>query len=311
VPPDPKRSFASGLWRLSDPKISLASIASMFLGACAATREGPVSWGWLAMTVGGILAIEIAKNASGEIFDFDSGTDLAVAPEDQSPFSGGKRVLVDGLLTRRQTTAIAGCGYLLGAAAGLWIALAREPGVLWLGAAGVACAFFYHAPPFRLSYRGFGETAVAICYGPLVCSGTYLVQRGSVPSRVVALSIPLGILIGAFLWINEFPDYRADRKAGKRTLVVLLGRRRASRVFAGLPSLAFLLLLLEPLAGAPRTVWLGALGLVPAIPASAALLRSPERTAKIIPAQARTLVAFLLLAAGSGVGLLVASAAGF
>ncbi|HLN57948.1 MAG TPA: 1,4-dihydroxy-2-naphthoate octaprenyltransferase, partial [Thermoanaerobaculia bacterium] len=81
-------------------------MASMFLGACAAAREGPLAPVWLAVTVAGILAIEVAKNASGEVFDFDSGTDLAVAPEDRSPFSGGKRVLVDGLLTRRETATV-------------------------------------------------------------------------------------------------------------------------------------------------------------------------------------------------------------
>ena len=301
--------MAAGLWRLSDPKISLASIASMLLGACAAASDGPLSWPWLALTVAGILAIEIAKNASGEIFDYDSGTDLAVMPDDASPFSGGKRVLVDRLLTRRQTAVIAACGYLLGAASGAWIAFAREPGVVLLGAVGIACAFFYHAPPLKLSYRGLGEAAVAICYGPLVCAGTYLVQRRCVPGRVIALSIPLGILIGAFLWINEFPDYRADKKAGKRTSVVRLGRRRASRVFGAILTLAFLLLLLGPLAGLPLTVWLGAIGWIPAMKASAILRRHPERTARIIPAQKLTLLAFLLLAAGSGAGLLLAAAA--
>ena len=303
----PKRSFRVGLWRLADPKISLASIASLFLGACAAAADGPLSWAWLAATAGGILAIEIAKNASGEIFDFDSGADLSVAPEDRSPFSGGKRVLVDGLLTRGETIAIATSGYLAGAALGLWIALAREPAVLWPGVAGIACAFFYHAPPVKLSYRGLGEAAVAICYGPLVCSGTYLVQRGSVPFRVLVLSMPLGILIAAFLWINEFPDYRSDLSAGKRTLVVRLGRRRASLAFAGLHFLALVLLLLAPGAGVPRTAWLGALAVLPAIAASRTLLQNPVRTAALVPAQRLTLLAFLLLGAGSGVGLLLAA----
>lgn len=131
-----------GVWRLIDPKISLASLASMFVGACAAARDGPLDCGWLGLTVLGILALEAAKNASGEVVDFDSGTDRAVAPEDRSPFSGGKRVLVDGLLTRGQTKGVALAGYAMGGAIGLAIVLAREPGVLWLGVAGVGLAFF-------------------------------------------------------------------------------------------------------------------------------------------------------------------------
>jgi 1,4-dihydroxy-2-naphthoate polyprenyltransferase len=300
----PRHSLGAGIWRLADPKISLASLASMFLGACAAARAGPIAWGWLAATVLGIFAIEVAKNASGEIFDFDSGTDRAIAPEDRSPFSGGKRVLVDGLLTRGETAAIAASGYVLGAACGLGILFWREPKVLWLGIAGMACAYFYHAPPFRLSYRGLGEPAVALCYGPLICCGTYLVQRGSVLSSIVALSVPLGILIAGFLWINEFPDYRADLLAGKRTLVVRLGRRAASLVFAGLIVAAFVLLLLEPLFGLPTGVWLGAVGFVPASFAARSLHRNSKITARIVPAQKQTLLAFLLVAIGSGLGSL-------
>jgi 1,4-dihydroxy-2-naphthoate octaprenyltransferase len=143
--------FARGFWRLADPKISLASAASMLLGASAAAAAGPLSAAWLATTALGIFAVEVAKNASGELFDWDSGTDLRVRPEDRSPFSGGKRVLVDGLLTRGQTRAIAIGGYLLAIVAGLAIARWREGGVLWLGVAGLALAFFYHAPPLRLS----------------------------------------------------------------------------------------------------------------------------------------------------------------
>jgi 1,4-dihydroxy-2-naphthoate octaprenyltransferase len=303
-----KGGFGAGLWRLADPKISLASFASMVLGAAAAGRDGDLAWGWLGLTVAGIFFIEVAKNASGELFDFDSGADLAVAPQDRSPFSGGKRVLVDRLLSREQTRNIAAVAYVLGAAAGLAIAAAREPRVLWLGLAGIALAFFYQAPPFKLSYRGLGEAAVALAYGPLVCGGTYLVQRSGVSADVLLLSVPLGALVAAFLWINEFPDYAADRVAGKRTLVVRLGRRRAARVFAVLVAASFAFLGLLPLWDAPRGVLLGLAGLPFALAASWRLLREPEVTARVVPAQAWALSSFVLMAAGSALGLLLSGA---
>ena len=294
----------AGIWRLADPKVTLASIASLFLGACAAAHDGPMAWGWLALTVLGIFSIEVAKNASGEVFDFESGADPGVAPEDRSPFSGGKRVLVDGLLTRRQTVNLAGVGYLLGMALGLVIAVGREGRVLWLGMAGMACAWFYQAPPLKLSYRGLGEVAVAVCYGPLLSSGTYLVQRRTLTPEVVILAMPLGMAIAAFLWVNEFPDYRADQAAGKRTLVVRLGRRRASLAFAWLVAAVYLGLAVLPTAGTPPTVLLGALGLVPGVMAARRLMAEPECTTRVIPAQVLTLISFLLLAAGMGIGLL-------
>lgn len=156
--PLPGHDLGKGFWRLADPKISLASMASIFLGACVAAAHGPLHYGWLAVTILGIFAIEVAKNASGEIFDFDSGADLAVAPSDRSPFSGGKRVLVDGLLTHRETAVISLIAYLIGVGAALLIVAEREPKVLWIGVAGVVCAYLYQAPPLKLSYRGWGRT---------------------------------------------------------------------------------------------------------------------------------------------------------
>jgi 1,4-dihydroxy-2-naphthoate octaprenyltransferase len=278
----------------------------MFLGACAAARDGALSWKWLALTVLGIFLIEIAKNASGEIVDFDSGTDQAVTTEDRSPFSGGKRVLIDGLLTRRQTIGIAAVFYVLGIAAGLLIVAYREPQILWLGVVGVGLAYFYHAPPFKLSYRGLGEVAVGLCYGPLITAGTYLVQRGTVTPEVILLATPLGLLIAAFLWINEFPDYRADSVSRRLNLVVRLGRPKAARVFVAMMMVAAVGLTLLPLAGIPVAVYLGALFLVPAAVASRILLRHAEVTARVVPAQAMTLIAFVLYSLGSGIGLLLA-----
>ncbi len=292
-----------GFWRLADPKISLASTASIFLGACAAAADGPLHPGWLAVTVLGIFAIEVAKNASGEIFDF--GTDLAVAPQDRSPFSGGKRVLVDGLLTRGETAAISATGYLAGVSAGFWIAAAREPGILWIGIVGFACAWLYHAPPLKLSYCGLGELAVAICYGPLIAAGTYLVQRGRVTLDVVLVSLPLGLLVGAFLWINEFPDYAADRASGKRTWVVRLGRERASRAFGFILGMAFAILAILPLFGLRPVVWFGFVAALPAAAAAHRLSQNPQQTQQIVPAQAQTLFTFLLFASATGIGLLV------
>ena len=302
----PGRRAWRGIWRIADPKITLASAASMFLGGAAAAHAGPIAWGWLGLTALGIFLLEAAKNASGELFDFDSGVDQGVAEEDRSPFSGGKRVLVDGLLTRRQVAVGAAAFYASGIAAGLAVALLRQPRVVWLGLAGVALAFFYHAPPLRLSYRGLGELAVAVVYGPLICCGTYLVQRGEVPPWVVLVSLPLGLLVAAFLWVNEFPDFRADAAGGKRTLVVRLGRRRASRAFVAMILAAYAGMALLPAAGLPPAVWLGGAGLPHALAAAARLRASPENTARVVPAQAWTLASFVLASLGAGLGLVLA-----
>lgn len=300
------RDFAAGLWRLADPKISLASVASMLVGAAAAFHDGPLAPGWLALTVLGIFCVEVAKNASGEVVDYDSGTDLAITPAERSPFSGGKRVMVDGLLSRQETVAIAAGFYVTAVAIGLAITFLRSVDVFWLALAGVLLALFYHAGPVRLAYRGFGELAVTLTYGPLIAAGTYLVQRGGVTPLPVLASIPLGLLIGAFLWINEFPDERADRDAGKLTLVVRLGRERAATAFATILVVAFALLGVLPAFGVPPLAWLGFIAVPTAVMAVRSLWADPGSMERIVPAQALTLLTFVLYALGVAAGLVFA-----
>ncbi len=304
------RNLWLAVWRVADPKITLASAASLLIAAAAAWHDGGLSGVWLLLTVFGIFCIEAAKNASGDVVDFASGADTALTESERSPFSGGKRILVDGLVSRAQAMAIAAVFYAAGSAAGLAIVIWREPRVIVWGVVGVALAFFYHAPPLKLSYRGLGELAVAVTYGPLISTGAYLVQLHSVAPHVVAVSVPLALLIGAFLWINEFPDARADALAGKRTWVVRLGRPRAARVHALVVAIAYLLLVLTPLAGAPSWVLMGLAGAPLSLKAARRLLAEPEHTARIIKAQAWTLFAFVAYAVGVSAGYVVHTAVG-
>jgi 1,4-dihydroxy-2-naphthoate polyprenyltransferase len=299
------RDVGTGIWRLADPKISLASAASMFLGACAAAAVVPLDWGWLALTVLGIFAIEVAKNTSGEIFDFDSGADLAVTPQDRTPFSGGKRVLVEGLLTREQTWLIAAACYALGVGIGLSIALWRAPAVAAIGVMGVVLAYQYHTPPLKLSYRGLGELAVALCYGPLIALGTYIVQVRELSPAVIFAALPLGFFIAGFLWVNEFPDYAADKSAGKNTLVVRLGPKRAAWTYLGLVLAAFALIGLLPFFGLTPWMLLGVIGSAPAVWGAVRLIKAPADTQGNVAVQRLALIAFLLTAIGEGAGFLI------
>lgn len=287
------RDFFAGLWRVCDPKVTLASAAGLLVGHAAAAARGPLSWDWAAVVVLGIFFAEAAKNASGEVFDYDDGVDQAVAPEDRSPFSGGKRVLVDGLWTRPEALRAAAALWAAAAVCGLAVAAYREPRALLLALLGGALAYFYHAPPLRLSHRGLGEAAVALCYGPLIGGGATLVQTGEFPAAVAILLAPLGLLIAAFLVANEFPDFNADAQGGKRNLVVRLGRDRGTWLFLGLSAAAAAGTLFLPEAGWPGAARLAALAFLPGLWAWRRLAAAPGDTPRVIAAQAAALGAFL------------------
>jgi 1,4-dihydroxy-2-naphthoate octaprenyltransferase len=298
--------FSAGLWRLADPKISITSAASMAIGAAMAADAPDFSWGWLGLLALAMFCMEVAKNAWGDIYDYDSGTDLAVAAEDRTDFSGGKRVLVDGLLTRGQTWAIAAGFSAAGLALGALMVFLREPSLFALGCAALLLGWSYHGPPLQLAYRGLGELDVVLIYGPAIALAAHLLMGGQQPGAVVWASLPLGVFIAAFLWLNEFPDHDADLGAGKRNLVVRLGKHRASRLLPLLYLGGMLALAIPVVAGVlPTATGLAAIALLPAGLAARWCWQDPRRFHRYRPAQPMALLAFVLLSAGISTGLLV------
>lgn len=294
-----------GFWRLADPKISITSLACLTVGAAWVASHGELHWGWLAVTAAAMFAMEVAKNAWGDVIDFDSGTDLAVQPEDRTEFSGGKRVLVDRLLSRGQTWAIAAGFGGVGVALGVWLVLARAPEALWLGVAGLLLGWSYHGPPLRLCYRGLGELDVALCYGPLLVLATTVVQTNRYDAEAVWLSVPLGLFIAAFLLCNEFPDRRADAPAGKRNLVVRLGLRGASRLLGAVYVAGFAMVAALPALGHPWLVWLALLPIPLAVWVTRQVLAEPDGFWRRVPVQPIALLLFVLYAALVAVGTLL------
>ena len=299
-----KGNLWEGFWRLADPKISITSAAAMMVGGCVAAADGTLSWPWLAITGCALFCVEVAKNAWGEVFDYDSGTDLAVAAEDRTDFSGGKRVLVDALLSRSQTW---GMAFGFGAAAlvlGTAVVFLREPLAFWIGAIGVLLGWSYHGPPLRLAYRGLGELDVVLCYGPLIVLSTYLIQAGTLSWPAFWLSLPLGLLVAAFLWVNEFPDYLADAGAGKRNLIVRLGRRRASRILPVIYFSAFAILPVLVGVGYPSLILLSLAAIPSASYACAKTWAAPDSFYRANPVQPAALITFVIYSVGAGTGYL-------
>ena len=229
-----------GFWQLADPKIWIASTVPMLVGsALAYGLTGAFSLYWFAAALLGIYLIEIGKNAVNEVVDYQSGVDRFVTPEERTPFSGGKKTIVDGLLTVSEARVIGITTLGAGALVGLYIAIFREPLILWVGLLGIFFAAFYSLPPLKLSYRGLGEVVVGITFGPLITSGAYLVQAHTLSPLVILTSLPIGFLIANVLWINQYPDYRADKKGQKLNGVVRLGKKKGVGVFAALFAAAY------------------------------------------------------------------------
>jgi 1,4-dihydroxy-2-naphthoate octaprenyltransferase len=121
--------------------------------------------------------------------------------------------------------------YVVAIAIGLFLGVMRGPFVLVLLAFGFFCAFFYTAPPIRFGYRGVGEIAQLLCFGPGIGLGAYYVQAQKISWEAFWGTLPFGIMLFSMITINEIPDYLEDREGGKLNLVARFGREAGVRLF--------------------------------------------------------------------------------
>ena len=198
-----------------------ATAVPVLLGIAVAISHGSFTW-WTALLtlIGGSLA-HLGINVTNDIFDTLSGADDANTTPTQ--FSGGSRVAVYDLVSIRGLSWLAVA--LFGGAAAIGLLLVAVTGsmtLLWIGIAGIVVGVAYTAPPVKLVYRGLGEIAVAIGFGPIMLLGAYVVQTGRLAWEPFVVSLVPGILIALILYVNEIPDRRSDAATGKRTLPVRL-----------------------------------------------------------------------------------------
>ena len=217
-----------------------ATIVPIFLGAVVARAHGYSAW-WLAVLalVGGS-AIHLGLNVANDVSDATSGADeVNVNP---TMFSGGSRVIQYGLVSLDAMRKVSIACYALGIAIGIYLTATRGLELLWIGIAGIFLSIFYTAPPFRLVHRGLGEVCVALGFGPIMVLGTYFVVAQRLSWEALYASLPVALLIMLVLYVNQVPDRPADERAGKRTIVVRLGKNAIVAGYAFFTAAAFVLI---------------------------------------------------------------------
>lgn len=253
------------------------------------------------MTLVFALVAHAGINVLNDYYDALNGTD-DINTERVFPFTGGSRFIQNGVLTRGATARF---GALLLAAvvvAGLWLTLVSAPGLLLIGLAGLVIGWAYSAPPLKLNSRGWGEACVWAGFA-LIAIGADYVQRGRFAVAPLIAVTSYALLVTNILFINQFPDRKADEAAGKHHWVVRLGAQRARWVYA--------VIMIAAYAWLAAAVWARALpmhALAALLPAALSLraardvLRYSTRPRELAPAIRLT------IAAASLHGLLLAVA---
>ena len=278
------------------------SIVLAFLGACIAWYDGAFHLGYALLASFGLLLAHISIDVLNEYFDYKSGIDLETI---KTPFSGGSNALPTGLVTPRQALWL-GLGSLLAAVPiGIYFIMVIDTGWQLLPLLLVAAACIVLYTPFILKLR-WPEWAPGLGMGALPILGAYFVQTAQYTLPAVIASVPSFILVHNLLLLNEFPDVEADRKAGRKTTPITIGKPKASILYSVLTVVVYLWIIGSVVAGQMPVFSLIALLTIPfAIKAIQGALKHEEMT-KLVLGMANNVIVVLLTQLLLGIGYILA-----
>jgi 1,4-dihydroxy-2-naphthoate polyprenyltransferase len=258
------------LWLIAArPRTLPAAVAPVLVGTALAGQESHFHAARFVCALIASVFIQIGTNLANDYSDARRGADT----EDRL---GPVRVTAGGLMPPRQVLVGTYVAFGVAVVAGIYLTAVAGWQLLLVGAASIAAGVLYTGGPRPYGYEGLGELFVFLFFGIVAVAGSYFVQTKHLEAEAFGLAVPVGLLAAAILMVNNIRDIDTDRRAGKRTLAVKLGRTRARRMFAASVWLAFLVPPLIWAAGA-LSGWL----LLPllAIPLALPLVRTVQARA--------------------------------
>ena len=282
------------------PQFLLLSVVLAFLGTTMASYDGYFNLRYALLAFIGLLLAHISVNVLNDYFDYRSGIDLEVQ---RTPFSGGSGILPAARMTPRQVFWLGMGAFILIIPIGVYFVIERGWQLLPLLLAGAICILAY--TPLILRTKS-PEWAAGLGLGTLPVLGTYFVQTASYTVPAIIASIPSGFLVYNLLLLNEFPDTEADKKAGRQTLPIAAGKRKASWVYSGVTIAIYLWIIASVVFGQMPVFSLIALATLPlAIRAIQGALKSDDMS-KLVPAMANNVLVVLVTQLLLGIGYILA-----
>jgi 1,4-dihydroxy-2-naphthoate octaprenyltransferase len=182
----------------------------------------------------GAMFIQIGTNLSNDYSDARRGADT----EDRL---GPVRVTAGGLVPPRQVLIATYLTFGVAVLAGVYLVVVAGWQLLVVGAASILAGVLYTGGPTPYGYEGLGEVFVFLFFGIVAVAGSFFVQVKHLDWEAFALAVPVGLIAAGLLVVNNTRDIETDRRAGKRTLAVRIGRARTRRLFAAMIYVAYLL----------------------------------------------------------------------
>jgi 1,4-dihydroxy-2-naphthoate polyprenyltransferase len=263
------------------PRTLPAAIAPVLVGTALAMTVVDLRVGGFVAALLGAILIQVGTNLSNDYSDARRGADT----EDRL---GPVRVTAGGLVPPKRVLVATYVTFALAVLCGVYLVYLAGPILLAIGAASILAGVLYTGGPRPYGYEGLGEVFVFLFFGLVAVTGSYFVQTEEVSWEAFALAVPVGLLAAAILVVNNVRDLETDRRAGKRTLAVRLGRPRTRTVFGLMVYGAFLTAPIPWIAGSLSPWLLLPLVLLPAAVELVRMVRTHTDGPTLNDALART-----------------------
>jgi 1,4-dihydroxy-2-naphthoate octaprenyltransferase len=217
----------------SRPRTLPAAVAPVLVGTALAAHDDDLHVPVFIAALLGALFIQIGTNLSNDYSDARRGADT----DDRL---GPVRVTAGGLVPPRHVLVATWVAFGLAVLAGAYLIAVAGWELAAIGVASILAGVLYTGGPRPYGYEGLGEVFVFLFFGVVAVTGSYFAQVEAFTWEAVVLAVPVGLLASAILVVNNVRDLETDRRAGKRTLAVKLGRGRAQAMYAAMIVLAFL-----------------------------------------------------------------------
>jgi len=214
------------------PTLAATAVPIMVGGALALNGGGFSPLSWLDILLVGLL-MQIATNSLNEYGDYRHAVDTI-------PSAGFAGIIVSGEVRASEVLYTAAACYALAFCLGIALVFERGVGLLVLGVLAILAGVLYSEGPLPISSTPFGEVLVGVVMGPIEVLSADLAASGSTSPLALAYSVPVGLMVTAILLANNLRDVDKDREHGRRTVAVMVGRRRGSLLLLFLIGAAFL-----------------------------------------------------------------------
>lgn len=207
------------VWLLAARPATLpAAIVPVIVGTGAALHgTHALNLPVLLPTLVAALLIQVGTNFANDVFDFRRGADTAER-------LGPLRVTQGGLVSPRQVLVATYLTFAVALLIGLYLVAIGGWPILAIGVVCVLSGLLYTGGPWPFGYHGLGDLVCFLTFGVLAVLGTAYLHTLKITPLDAWASIPVGCLVTAILIVNNLRDMDTDRRVGKTTLAVILGR---------------------------------------------------------------------------------------